>query len=121
MNSGAVLENASQAYNSGMLKPIFQVFSNNPKLPISSIEYDGVKLEFKKPYMLTVKVEGDYIEHEDKKLNMIVSGKTLDELVEAFFGDFVFIWREYALCDDSKLSGGAVKLKQHILSLAREI
>ena len=115
-----VLADEQSAYNNDMVKPVLQVFALNPKLPIVKLEYNGLKLNFIKPYMMTVKVEGEYLVHENAKLNMVVYGKTLDELIESFFDDMCFLWRDYALANDSELAPCAIKLKQYLLSQVRE-
>ena len=120
MEAVAVLNTEEQAYTN-VVKPIFQVMSQKPKLPISFIEYGDLKLEFFKPYKMTVQVEGKYLVHENMKMNMIIHGESLDELVETFFDCFCFLWRDYALADDSELSKGAIEMKQYLLSLAKEV
>ena len=117
----AVLNNDQDPYNFDIKKPIFQVFSQQPKLPVSRIEYNDLKLEFFKPYPLTIKIEDGYLVHENMKMNMIAFGKTMDELVEKFFDYFTFLWRDYASAPDSELAPCAIKMKKYILSLAKEV
>ena len=115
-----VLANKREAYNKGMTKPIFQVLSQNPKLPISKIEYNGLKLEFIKPYIMTVKIDGKYLVHENMKLNMVIAEKSLDELIESFFDYFAFLWQGIVLEKEVKLHSSAEKLKEYLMSLAKE-
>jgi len=117
----AVFNNNNDPHNHDMEKPVFQVFSQRPKLPVSRIEYKDLKLEFIKPYPMTIKAESGYLVHENMKMNLIVNGKTLEELVEEFFSSIYFLWRDIVLADDSELHSSAIKLKQYMLSLVREI
>ena len=116
-----VLAEQEAAYNLGMIKPIFQVLSQHPKLPISKIEYKDLKLEFFKPYIMTVKIEGEYLVHENMRMNMIVRGNTLEEVVEEFFADMYCLWHDIVLVDESKLHPSAIKLKNYLISIAREV
>jgi len=116
----AVLNNDYDVYND-VEKPIFQIFSQKPKLPISRIEYKDLKLEFIKPYSMTIKAEGGYLVHESKKMNLVICGKTLEELVEEFFSSMYFLWHDIVLEEECKLHSSAIKLKKYLLSLAREI
>jgi len=117
----AVLNKANSAYNSGMQSPIFQVISQNPKLPISKIEYKGLKLEFFKPYIMTVKIEDKFLVHENPKLNMVIRGETIEELVEQFFGVIHDLWAEIVQVDENTLHPSAIKFKNYLLTLLEEI
>jgi len=117
----AVLNKQEQTYNLSMQSPVFQVFSQIPKLPILKLEYKDLKLEFIKPYPMTVKIESGYLVHENVKFNLIVRGKTIEELVEAFFNDMYFLWNDIVLEDESNLHTSAIKLKQYLLSIAKEV
>ena len=117
----AVLNNDYGAYNHDIEKPIFQVFSQKPKLPISRIEYKDLKLGFIKPYPMTIKAEEGYLVHENKKMNLVICGKTLEELVEEFFNSMYYLWHDIVLEEECKLHSSAIKLKEYLLSLAREI
>ncbi len=103
------------------MKPILQIFSQKPKLPVSYIKYNGIHLKFFKPYSMTIQIVDKRLVHENVKLNMIVSGKNLDELAKEFFDDFTFCWKNYALAEDEKLAPDAKKAKQYLLSLAEEV
>lgn len=120
----AVLEKGKQAYNLEV-KPIFQVISNSQKfpLPISRIEYDGIKLAFYKPYKMTVEFDDEFgcLKHRNAKLGIVISAYTLDELVAEFFEWFVSDWRGYAQADNSKLSECAIEQKHTLLSMAMEV
>ena len=117
----AVLANEQAAYNNNVVKPVFQILSQYPELPISALEYDGLKLEFIRPYIMTVRVENEYIVHENMKLNLVVHGETMDELVESFFESMCFLWRDCAQEDDSNLGSYALGIKKHLLSLVKEV
>ncbi|MCL2211945.1 MAG: hypothetical protein FWB95_08495 [Treponema sp.] len=117
----AVSNNDQDSYNNNVEKPVFQVFSQRPKLPVSRIEYKDLKLEFIKPYPMTIKAESGYLVHENMKMNLIVNGRTLEELVEEFFSCIYFLWHDIVLVDESELHSSAIKLKQYLLSLAKEI
>ena len=116
-----VLAKQQAAYNLGMVKPIFQVLSQHPKLPISKIEYKGLKLEFAKPYIMTVKIEGEYLVHENMRMNVIVRGVTLEEVVEEFFAEMYCLWHDIVLEDEKKLHSSAIRLKEYLVSIAREV
>jgi len=117
----AVFNNDQDSYNNNVEKPVFQVFSQRPKLPVSRIEYKDLKLEFIKPYPMTIKAESGYLVHENMKMNLIVNGRTLEELVEEFFSCIYFLWHDIVLADENELHSSAIKLKQYLLSLAKEI
>jgi len=118
----AVLAKEEEAYNLGMVKkPIFQVLSKSPKLPIPQIEYDGLNLVFHKPYQMTVEVEGNYVVHRNARLNLVIAEKSIEKLVDSFFDCFAFLWRDYALALNDELAPCAIRMKEYLLSLAREV
>jgi len=119
-----VLTQKSQAYNLDMKKPIFQVVAfDKPKLPVSRIEKEGMTLIFKEPYTLSVEYDNEYnrIVHRNEKLNLVISGETLDEVVDKFFDSFCFIWDEYAKEIDNNLTAQAIEMKEYLLTLAKEV
>ena len=115
----AVLANAGEAYNLDMQSPFFQILSQQPDFPVERMEFDDLKLVFNVPYVMTVKREGEYLVHENMRLNLVVSGKDFNELAEEFFDAFRFLWNAYALAEDNTLSQGARELKQALLVMLR--
>ena len=104
-----------------VMKPIFQVISQELKLPISLIEYDGMKIMFYKPYSFAVRIENEMLIHENRDLSIFVGESSLDELVESFFDAFCYQWRDLARSDNSKLGKCAIEVKERLLAMAKEV
>jgi hypothetical protein len=116
-----VLKQDEPVYNrSGVLNPTFQIISQYPKIPVERMEFGDFVLVFNSPYKINVRQENGYFIHEDPQLDMTCWGKTLEELFDAVFEEFNFLWRNIALEDDEKLHESAQKLKQILLILAKE-
>lgn len=81
--------------------------------------FDDMTLVFNVPYAMTIQHDGEYFTHENTKLNLVVSGKTLNELADEFFEAFHFLWKGYALENDKSLSSDARKLKQTLLQMIK--
>ena len=121
----ALVKNNNVAHTNFTMRPIEQIAKDGINPPIFNIEYDGLKLRFKEPYQLLITLDiadGDvYFVHRNAKLDMSIHGRNLDELAEEFFSEIVFLWRTYALNDDSKLTPDAACLKKHLLSMLVEV
>jgi hypothetical protein len=116
-----VLEQREQAEaKSGVSNSIFQIISQRPKFPVGRMEFDDFVLVFNIPYKINVKRENEYFIHEDPQLGMLCWGKTLEELFDAVFEEFNFLWRDIASEDDEKLDESAQKVKQILLIIAKE-
>ncbi|MDR1307467.1 MAG: hypothetical protein LBK74_07830 [Treponema sp.] len=105
---------------SAVLTPTFQIISQYPKIPVERMEFDDFVLVFDSPYKINVRQENEYFIHEDPQLDMICWGKTLEELFDAVFEEFNFLWKDIALEEDGKLDESAQRLKQILLLIAKE-
>ncbi|MDR1211456.1 MAG: hypothetical protein LBK40_04410 [Spirochaetaceae bacterium] len=116
-----VLKERESAYTrSAVLTPTFQIISQYSKIPVERMEFDDFVLVFNVPYKINVRHEDGYFVHEDQQLDMTCWGKTLEELFDAVFEEFHFLWKDIALEEDGKLDGSAQKLKQILLIIAKE-
>jgi hypothetical protein len=115
-----VLKESEPAYTrSGALNSTFQIISQYPKIPIERMAFDDFVLVFNYPYKINVRQENGYFIHEDPQLDMICWGRTLEELFDAVFEEFNFLWKDIALEDDKKLHESAQKVKKILLILAK--
>jgi hypothetical protein len=117
----AVLEQSKQTYaKREASNSTFQIISQHSKIPVGRMEFDDFVLVFNLPYKINVKRENEYFIHEDPQLGMLCWGKTLEELFDAVFEEFNFLWRNIASEDDEKLDESAQKVKQILLIIAKE-
>jgi hypothetical protein len=117
-----VLKESKAAHNnSGTLNSTFQIISQYPKIPVERMEFDDFILAFNFPYKINVRRENEYFIHEDPQLDMTCWGKTLEELFDAVFEEFNFMWRTYARVEDKDLDSSAVAVKNVLLAIANEI
>jgi hypothetical protein len=105
---------------SGVSNPTFQIIAQYPKIPVERMAFDDFVLVFNSPYKINVRQENGYFIHEDPQLDMTCWGKTLEELFDAVFEEFHFLWKDIALENDEKLHESAQKLKQMLLIIAKE-
>jgi hypothetical protein len=116
-----VLKQGGQAYaKSGVSNSTFQIISQYSKIPVGRMEFDDFVLVFNLPYKINVKWENEYFIHEDPQLDMLCWGKTLEELFDAVFEEFNFMWRIYARAKDDDLDSSAVVVKDVLLAIAKE-
>ena len=115
----SALKNQSQAYNLDM-RSVFQFLLNNPPIQIEQFVCCGKTFKFNEPYRLTVKIDDDAIWHENKELDIIVSGRTVDELLQDFF-EFTHATWEGLVNTDDKLSKSAEELKGRLMAAMLEV
>jgi hypothetical protein len=116
-----IVKESELAYpENAALNPTLQIISQYSKIPVERMAFDDFVLVFDLPYKINVRRENDYFIHEDPQLDMLCWGKTLEELFEAVFEEFHFLWRDIVLEDDKKLHETAQKVKQILLLIAKE-
>jgi hypothetical protein len=116
-----VLKQGGQAHaKSGVSNSTFQIISQHPKFPVERMEFDDFVLVFNIPYKINVKRENEYFIHEDPQLGMLCWGNTLEELFDAVFEEFNFLWRIYARAEDNDLDDSAVVVKNILLAITKE-
>jgi predicted RNase H-like HicB family nuclease len=117
----AVLKESEPAYiRNGVSTSTFQIISQYSKIPVERMEFDDFVLVFNSPYKINVRQENEYFIHEDPLLDMTCWGKTLEELFDAVFEEFHFLWKDIALEENEKLHESAQRLKQILLIIAKE-
>ena len=89
------------------------------KISIDLIQYKNVEITFNHTYDLFYYVENENYWLKDDYLDITCIGKNLNELLENFYDDFIFIYNEYVL-DDNNLSSCALKLKGKLKDLVKE-
>jgi hypothetical protein len=116
-----ILKQSEQTYNrSTALNPTFQIISQYPKIPVERMEFDDFVLVFNSPYKINVRQENEYFIHEDPQLDITCWGKTLEELFDAVFEEFNFMWRTYVRAENDNLDSSAVVVKNILLTIAKE-
>jgi hypothetical protein len=119
--SNAVLKESESAYPmSGVSNPTLQIIAQHSKIPVDRMAFDDCVLVFNSPYKINVRQENGYFIHEDPLLDMLCWGKTLEELFDAVFEEFNFLWRIYARAEDNDLDGSAVAVKNVLWAIAKE-
>ncbi len=111
--------------NSGHLDRIFEKIAiceqNLGLVKFSIISSSGVTLKLAQPFIVElhfdVKEQEIILEHPE--LHIIATGLTMEDAINSFEEDFVWLWKEYAMADDSELSTDAVQLKNTLLALAK--
>lgn len=74
------------------------------------------------PFSFKIKHDGYYFTATCKIFSLISCiADTKDELIQDVHSHIVLLWDEYALSDDSELSGGAKELKKRLLEFFEEI
>ena len=56
-----------------------------------------------------------------KELSLFACGKSWGECDDIIREELALIWEEYALAPDSKLSAGAIALKNKLLAMVEEV
>jgi hypothetical protein len=120
MGDTVVKESESAYAVSGALNSTLQIIAQYPKIPVGRMAFDDFVLMFNLPYKINVRRENEYFIHEDPQLDMLCWGKTLEELFDAVFEEFNFMWRIYARAADNDLDSSAVVVKNILLAIARE-
>jgi hypothetical protein len=116
-----IVKESEVAYpENAALNPTLQIISQYSKIPVERMAFDDFVLVFDIPYKINVRRENEYFIHEDPQLDMLCWGKTLEELFEAVFEEFNFMWRTYARTEDNGLDSSAVVVKNILLKIAKE-
>ncbi|NMB40669.1 MAG: hypothetical protein GX996_01870 [Firmicutes bacterium] len=95
---------------------------NLSTVKLSKISSSGVTLELAQPFI----IEPYFDEKEQEvileypEFHIIATGLTREDAIYTFEEDFVWLWKEYAMADDSELSLDAVQLKNTLLALVKE-
>lgn len=87
---------------------------------INHIYADKGQLQLSQPLSIEVDWQDRYWMLQHVGLNIVVTANEYNECLHEFYNQFFFVWRQYGLTDDSRLSGGARKLKSSILSMVKE-
>lgn len=59
--------------------------------------------------------EGYYCADDILGLRISEAAQTYDELLDSIYETLAFLWKEYAMAEDSELSEGAIELKQAMI------
>jgi hypothetical protein len=89
-------------------KPVYPHYFN-------SINASGVELVLKEKLAAEVKFDQELFWIEFPKLNIIVSGESREEAIKEFEEFWIFLYKEYGLEENSKLTATALELKNSIL------
>lgn len=76
-------------------------------------------LELCRPFVLEPQYKEKEVVLEYPAFHIIASGASREEAMAVFEEDFIWLWKEYALANDSELSLDAQQLKQELLSLVK--
>lgn len=77
-------------------------------------ERPGLKLV--KPLKIEVSKKRGLFVMTNKELHLIATGKTYDECLAEIEGEFIFVYHEYGLENDSRLSKDGQELKRKVLA-----
>lgn len=73
---------------------------------------DGCHVKFKQAQKIAWgKAEDGYVSLSFEPLNIHAVGENRKETIQDFWDELVFVWRNYALADDSELTQDAIELK----------
>ena len=87
---------------------------------IDKVETKDGYLVLEQPIELTPQFDGREILLEIPDLHLYSSGPTREQAIEELASDFIWLWKEYALVDDSQLSKDAIELKRRLKSMVKE-
>jgi hypothetical protein len=87
------------------------------------VTMDGKKLRFKKPFLLVPKFDATkkvyYVSH--RGLGIGLAAQSREELIGEVSNEIAFLWCEYAIKADKKLTLDAQELKRTLLEMIEEI
>ncbi len=89
-------------------------FQKAIKLPTeyTALRKDGYHVRFKQTQKIAwEKAEDDYVSLSFEPLNVHAVGENRKETIQEFWDELAFVWRNYALADDSELTQDAIELK----------
>lgn len=89
-------------------------FQKAIKLPMeyTALREDGCRVRFKQAQKIAWgKAEDGYVSLSFEPLNIHAVGENRKETIQDFWDELVFVWRNYALADDSELTQDAIELK----------
>ena len=84
------------------------------KKHLSKFDYNGLKVIFKKQYVIKYRIKDGMLVFHDENLGIQVQDETFPDLLESFKDMFVTLWRMYVDKADSELSKGAKKFKEYL-------
>jgi hypothetical protein len=80
------------------------------------IDVNGTSLSFVEPIIANVSFDGNVYSCQNQDLGILAISTTLDDCVEDFKEEVLFVWNEYGKETDSRLTDDAKELKRRILS-----
>ena len=116
MQQARVLTTGSVAYNWDM-DALAQLIKQQKVLYVPTFEYDGMTFNFRVPYRLDYKHDGEYYLHENEQLDIYVREEEFSKFVASLYEQFYVLWTEYAEEQDDKLHADAREFKKLLLSM----
>lgn len=87
---------------------------------LSKLSAGNTVLKLAQPLIIEPQYEEQEVILEYPAFHIIASGASREEAIAVLEKDFIWLWKEYAMDDDSELSLDAQQLKQELLSLVKE-
>lgn len=87
---------------------------------LSKLSAGNTVLKLVQPLIIEPQYEEQEVILEYPTFHIIASGASREEAIAVFEEDFIWLWEEYAMANDSELSLDAQQLKQELLSLVKE-
>jgi hypothetical protein len=112
----SVLMNRNSAYNWGV-DALAQLLKQQKVLYVPTFECEGMTFNFRVPYRLDYKYDGQYYLHENEELDIHVREEDFSQFVASLYEQFYVLWTEYAEEQDDKLHTDAREFKKLLLSM----
>lgn len=95
--------------------------SNYEKLIIERIHYEDSSILFFKPVHIDIENKDDCYIAIMPVLDITTIEDTSDAALNSLYDEILFLWEDYALEDDKKMTLDAIELKQRILNVIKEV
>jgi hypothetical protein len=86
------------------------------KVKFNSIKVDGKTLKFNEPIVADVSFADNIYSCQNREFDILTAAPKLRDCLKSFEEEIRFIWNEYAMESDDKLTEDAKELKNKMLS-----
>lgn len=119
---GSLVEVRGRAtFRNGQVENIEEVYDALPvrtePLHWKRLVVGGQTFHFHNPIVIDVKFENGLLVHEYAPLGIVAYAKSRRESLDYFRSEFLVLWEEFGLADDSELTRDAIELKGRLRSL----
>ena len=117
MQAGHISSNITVDYNKTEDYRIEPITNELKSITLSSVELDGVKLNFFSPLTFYPQKDesGKFLTVEDDDFALFVFARDREELKKELNDEFVLMWKAYVTEEDVKLTREAAKLRQALI------